>query len=66
MRKGEMKRGWMLFFLLVSFAVVVSAQELGKKFDISFKNAPLSTVLKQIGKHSGVRVEFAYEDVKDY
>ncbi len=56
----------MTLFLLLFFAVTISAQGLGKKFDVSFRNTPLSTALKAIGKQSGVRVEFAYEDVKAY
>lgn len=66
MKKRERKREWMTLLLLLFFAVTVSAQGLSKKFDVSFKNTPLPTALKKIGKQSGVRVEFAYEDVKPY
>ena len=66
MKKREKKREWLTFFLLVCFSIAVSAQGLGKKISVSFKNTPLPTALKQIGKQSGVRVEFAYEDVKGY
>ena len=66
MKKREKKRVWMTFLLLLFFAVTISAQGLSKKFDVNFKNTPLSTALKTIGKQSGVRVEFAYEDVKAY
>ena len=66
MKKRERKREWMTLLMLVCFAVAVSAQGLGKKINVSFKNTPLPSALKQIGKQSGVRVEFAYEDVKPY
>lgn len=66
MKKREKKRVWTTFLLLLFFAVTISAQGLSKKFDVNFKNTPLSTALKTIGKQSGVRVEFAYEDVKAY
>lgn len=66
MKKREKKREWMTLFLLLFFAVTISAQGLSKKFDVNFKNTPLAAALKTIGKQSGVRVEFAYEDVKAY
>ncbi len=66
MKKRETKRVWMTFLLTLCFAVSVAAQGLSKKIDISFKNTPLSAALKAIGKQSGVRVEFAYEDVKGF
>lgn len=47
---------------LAAFAQVVG----GKRFSESFTNAPMSEVLKTIGKKSGVRVQFAYEDVGGY
>lgn len=52
--------------MLVCFVLGVSAQSLSKKISVSFKNTPLPTALKKIGKQSGMRVEFAYEDVKGY
>ena len=66
MKKREKKREWMTLLLLLFFAVTISAQGLNKKIDVDFKNTPLSAALKTIGKQSGVRVEFAYEDVKAY
>jgi len=66
MKKREKKRELLTFLLLVCFAVSVMAQGMGKKFSVNFKNTPLSTALKTIGKQSGVRVEFAYDDVKAY
>lgn len=47
---------------LAAFAQVVG----GKRFSESFTNAPMPEVLKTIGKKSGVRVQFAYEDVSAY
>lgn len=44
----------------------LSAQGVDKRFSITFKNESLSSALKKIGKASGVRVEFAYEDVNPY
>ena len=66
MKKREKKRDFVALFMLFSFALGASAQSLSKKFSVSFKNTPLPTALKKIGKQSGVRVEFAYEDVKGY
>ena len=47
---------------LAAFAQVVG----GKRFSESFTNAPMPEVLKTIGKKSGVRGQFAYEDVSAY
>lgn len=47
---------------LAAFAQVVG----GKRFSESFTNAPMPEVLKTIGKKSGVRVQFSYEDVSAY
>ena len=66
MKKREKKREWVTLLMFVSFVLGASAQSLSKKFSASFKNTPLPTALKKIGKQSGVRVEFAYEDVKGY
>lgn len=66
MKKREKKRELVALFMLLSFVLGASAQSLSKKFTVSFKNTPLTTALKKIGKQSGVRVEFAYEDVKGY
>ena len=66
MKKREKKREWVTLLMFVSFVLGASAQSLSKKFSVSFKNTPLPTALKKIGKQSGVRVEFAYEDVKGY
>ncbi len=66
MNRRVKKRDWMTFLLLLCFAVTISAQGLSKKIDVNFKNTPLAVALKKIGKQSGVRVEFAYEDVKPY
>ena len=66
MKKREKKRELVALFMFLSFVLGGSAQSLSKKFSVSFKNTPLSTALKKIGKQSGVRVEFAYEDVKGY
>ena len=66
MKKREKKRDFVALLMLCSFALGASAQSLSKKFSVSFKNTPLPTALKKIGKQSGVRVEFAYEDVKGY
>ncbi len=66
MKKREKKRELVTLLMLLSFVLGISAQSLSKKFSVSFKNTPLPTALKKIGKQSGVRVEFAYEDVKGY
>lgn len=66
MKKREKKREWVTLLMFVCFVLGASAQSLSKKFSVSFKNTPLPTALKKIGKQSGVRVEFAYEDVKGY
>lgn len=66
MKKREKKRELVTLLMLLFFVLGVSAQSLSKKFSVSFKNTPLPTALKKIGKQSGVRVEFAYEDVKGY
>lgn len=63
-----MERGKKLFmlFAFLFLAVNFMAQGVDKRFSISFKNEPMSSVFKKIGKISGVRVEFAYEDVDSY
>ena len=66
MKKREKKRGLTTLLMLLLFVAVASAQGLSKKFNVNFKNTPLPTALKSIGKQSGVRVEFAYDDVKSY
>ena len=66
MKKREKKRGLTTLLMLLLFVAVASAQGLSKKFNVSFKNTPLPSALKTIGKQSGVRVEFAYDDVKSY
>ena len=66
MKKREKKRGLTTLLMLLLFVAVASAQGLSKKFNVSFKNAPLPSALKTIGKQSGVRVEFAYDEVKSY
>lgn len=66
MKKREKKRGLTTLLMLLLFVTVASAQGLSKKFNVNFKNTPLPSALKTIGKQSGVRVEFAYDDVKSY
>lgn len=66
LKKREKRKGLAILLMLLLLAAAASAQGLGKKFNASFKNTPLSTALKAIGKQSGVRVEFAYDDVKTY
>lgn len=66
MKKREKKRGLTTLLMLLLFVAVASAQGLSKKFNVNFKNTPLPSALKTIGKQSGVRVEFAYDDVKSY
>ena len=66
MRKNDLKREFALLAMLFLLALGVAAQDMGKRFNASFKNTPLSAALKTIGKQSGVRVQFAYEDVKGY
>lgn len=53
----------MLLSLCLATTLSLSAQDLKKRFSTSFKNVPLSEALKSVGKASGVRVQFAYEDV---
>lgn len=62
----ERKREMLTCLLVLFLAVMVQAKGIGRKFDVTFRNTPLSAALKTIGKQSGVRVEFAYEDVKSY
>jgi TonB-linked SusC/RagA family outer membrane protein len=59
------KKSMMLMFSLF-LAIHIMAQGYVKRFSISFKNEPMSFVFKKIGTSSGVRVEFAYEDVNSY
>ena len=60
------KRSLILLFVCLLIQLGMSAQEVDKRISIAFKNESLSTALKKIGKVSGVRVEFAYEDVNPY
>lgn len=46
--------------------LILSAQETGKKFDINVTDESMPSVLKQIGKSSGVKILFTYNDVRDY
>ncbi len=64
--KREHKRNMLALFLGLLIAVNIQAQDVTKKMSATFKNTPLSEVLKTIGKKTGVRVEFAYEDVNTY
>ncbi len=64
--KREHKRSMFALLLGMLLAVNVQAQDLTRKMSAAFKNTPLSEVLKTIGKKTGVRVEFAYEDVSAY
>lgn len=66
MKKREKTRTVTAFLMFLAFTATVSAQSLSKKISVNFKNTPLPTALKSIGKQSGVRVEFAYDDVKAY
>lgn len=60
------KKKLILFLTFLFLAIHLSAQGVDKRFSITFKNESLSSALKKIGKVSGVRVEFAYEDVNPY
>ena len=60
------KKCLILLFVCLLIELGISAQEVDKRISITFKNESLSTALKKIGKISGVRVEFAYEDVNPY
>jgi len=57
-----------MFFLLFSLLLTlnISAQDVGKRFDLTLKEEPMSSAFKRIGKVSGVNVLFAYEDVNTY
>ncbi len=61
MRKKRFKA--LLLILLLSSPSLLWAQNLGRRFNLNVKNKPLSTVLKQIDKKSGVKILFAYDDV---
>lgn len=54
----------LLFSLLLTLNI--SAQDVGKRFDLTLKEEPMSSAFKRIGKVSGVNVLFAYEDVNAY
>jgi len=54
----------MLLVLLCSFCI--TAQAAGKVFSLTVNNQPMSNVLKQIEKASGVHIAFIYEDVSNY
>lgn len=64
--KRENRRTILALLLLTMFTLSIQAQDLSKKMNATFKNTPLSEVLKTIGKKTGVRVEFAYDDVNGY
>ena len=64
--KREQKRSVFAVLLGLMIALNVQAQDLSKKMSAAFKNTPMSEVLKTIGKRTGVRVEFAYDDVSQY
>src|SRR5574344_2781491 len=62
----EKRKSLILFLIFLFLAVNFSAQAVGKRFSITTNDEPMSSVFKKIGKASGVRVEFAYEDVNPY
>jgi TonB-linked SusC/RagA family outer membrane protein len=62
----ERRKSLILFIVCLFMGFQLSAQGVDKRFSITFKNESLSSALKKIGKASGVRVEFAYEDVNPY
>lgn len=64
--KRENRRTFLALLLLTMLTLSIQAQDLSKKMNATFKNTPLSEVLKTIGKKTGVRVEFAYDDVNGY
>ena len=57
-----------MLFLFFSFllSLNISAQDMGKRFDLTVNDEAMSAVFKRIEKNSGVHVLFAYEDVKSY
>lgn len=55
-----------LVFTLLLYSSGMLAQEVNKRFDLVFKNESMADVLKKIEKVSGVRILFAYEDVRPY
>ncbi len=61
MNKAKM----ILSLLLVLFASVsLSAQDVGKRISLNVSSQPMSSVLKEIGKSSGVKILFTYNDVR--
>lgn len=64
--KRENRRPILALLMLTMLTLSIQAQDLSKKMNATFKNTPLSEVLKTIGKKTGVRVEFAYDDVNGY
>ena len=64
--KMKNKRSLIMLLVCLLINLGLSAQDVDKRISITFKNESLSSALKKIGKISGVRVEFAYEDVNPY
>lgn len=64
MRKKRFLTLLLLAFLLSTANVL--AQNFGRKFSLNMQDKPMSMVLKQIDKLSGVKILFAYEDVNKF
>lgn len=63
MDKAKIRKFLMTLICLLA-VTTLAAQQAGKsRVSASFSNEPLPAVLKTIGKQSGVRIEFIYDDV---
>ena len=65
MKKKQFLRQMVLGICLL-LTTAALAQNMGKRMSETFTGTPMSEALKTIGKKTGVRVQFAYEDVSNY
>ena len=65
MKKEHLLRQLVLALCLL-LTTTALAQVIGKRMSETFIDRPMPEVLKTIGKKTGVRVQFAYEDVSAY